>query len=327
MSATTPLVLFSDHTDLDPEPATELLKQHGMTTELMRVDALGAIDESQTHAIGIIVGYSNVDAALIRQLPQLGIIAATSNGTDMIDVDFATSQGIWVTNVGHAATEEVAAHALMLTLVALREYPAMAQTVKDGGWTDDLTVVPRRLSTLTLGVVGYGRIGAEFARMAAPLFGRIIAFDPFRSSTDDIAEPASLDVVLAESDVISLHLPLTPDTRGLIGARELSSMRRGAVLLNVSRGELVDLEACAKALDSGELSAVGFDVLDGEPPTANHALRNHARAVVTPHAAFLSDAALRHYETDPASYIVDWFVTGAPTACVVGNPTTATPSH
>ncbi|MGV8852968.1 MAG: C-terminal binding protein [Rhodoglobus sp.] len=327
MSATTPLVLFAEYTDLDPEPATQLLNQHGISAELMRRDAHGNIDDSQSHAIGIIAGYSEVDAELISQLPQLGIIAATSNGTDMIDVAYATSRGIWVTNVGHAATEEVAAHALMLALVTLREYPAMVHTVKTGGWTDDLAVVPRRLSTLTLGVVGYGRIGAEFARMASPLFGRIIAFDPFRSAPDGIAEPASLDAVLAESDVISLHLPLTPDTHGLIGTRELSHMRSGAVLINVSRGELVDLEACTKALDSGELSAVGFDVLDGEPPATDHALRNHPRAVVTPHAAFLSDAALRHYETDPASYIADWFVTGTPTACVVGNPTTATPSH
>lgn len=322
MSATAPLVLFSDFTDLDPKPATRLLNEHGISTELMRRDSLGQIEASQRHAIGIIVGYSDIDARLIDQLPQLGIIAATSNGTDMIDVSHATGRGIWVTNVGHAATEEVAAHALMLSLVALREYTAMVQTVHNGGWTDDLTVVPRRISNLTLGLIGYGRIGAEFARMATPLFGRVIAYDPFRPPADGVAEPASRETVITESDVISLHLPLTPETRGLIGADELASMRENAVLINVSRGELVDLDACIRSLDSGKLASVGFDVLDGEPPMANHALRNHPRAVITPHAAFLSDEALRHYETDPASYIAEWHSSGVPTACVVGAPTT-----
>ncbi|WP_341952492.1 C-terminal binding protein [Salinibacterium sp. TMP30] len=325
MSATTPLVLFSDFTDLDPAPAKQLLHNHGITSELMRVDSSGQIDESQRHAIGIVVGFSDISAQMIDQLPQLGIIAATSNGTDMIDVTHATARGIWVTNVGHAATEEVAAHALMLTLVALREYPAMVQTVRNGGWTDDLAVVPRRISSLTLGLIGYGRIGAEFARIAAPLFGRVIAFDPFRAPTDGVAEPASLETVITESDVVSLHLPLTADTRDLIGADEITSMRDNAVLINVSRGELVDLDACIRALDSEKLASVGFDVLDGEPPAADHRLRNHPRAVVTPHAAFLSDEALRHYETDPASYITEWYSSGSPTACVVGRPATATP--
>lgn len=316
----TPLVLFAEFTDLDPEPARELLAERGIRTEEMRFTATGEVEPEQRHAIGIIAGYSTIDAELIDQFSNLGIIAASSNGTNMIDVEHAVGRGVWVTNVGQAATEEVAVHTLALALALLRELPEMTRTAAAGGWTDDLPVTPRRVSSLTLGLIGYGRIGALVARFARPIFGRVIAYDPFRAPADEHVEAASLAEVLETSDVVSLHLPLTPETDGMIGAAEIEWMRDLAILLNVSRGELVDLAACRAALDAGKLSGVGFDVLNGEPPAADDPLRKHPRAIVTPHTAFLSDAALRSYEIDPASYIADWFTSGEPSACVVGRP-------
>jgi phosphoglycerate dehydrogenase-like enzyme len=315
-----PLVLFAEYTDIDPQPAQDLLASRGIQTELLKLDAVGLIDPAQAHAVGIIAGYSPIDAALIEQLPHLGIIAATSNGTNMIDLDAAAARGVWVTNLGTAATEEVATHALLLALAVVRELGEMTRVVAAGAWTDELESVPRRLSELTLGLVGYGRIGAQFARIAAPVFGRVLAYDPFRPPADGIAEPVTYAEVLRDSDVISLHLPLTPETETLIDASALASMRDGAVLINVSRGELVDMEACITALDSGKLSGIGFDVLVGEPPAAAHPLRTHPRALLTPHAAYLSDAALRRYQSDPARYIAEWHELGAPTESVVHAP-------
>lgn len=317
---TDPLVLFAEYTDIDPQPARDLLASRGIRTELMALDDAGKIDPAQAHAVGIIAGYSAIDASLIDQLPHLGIIAATSNGTNMIDVDAAAARGVWVTNLGTAATEEVATHALLLALGVVRELGEMTRVVANGQWTDELQSVPRRLSELTLGLVGYGRIGAQFARIAAPVFGRVLAYDPFRPPADGIAEPASYAQVLREAHVISLHLPLTSETEQLIDASALASMRDGTVLINVSRGELVDLEACVAALETGKLAGVGFDVLIGEPPAAAHPLRTHPRALLTPHAAYLSDAALRRYQSDPARYIAEWHELGAPTESIVHAP-------
>lgn len=321
--AAAPLVLFAEYTDLDPEPARQLLATQGVATELLQLDADGRITESQRGAIGIIAGYSQINADLIAQLPKLGIIAASSNGTNMIDLEAAADRGIWVTNVGHAATEEVAVHTLTLALALLREIPAMTRVVAEGQWTDDLAVVPRRISELRFGLIGYGRIGAELARMTSPLFAQVCAYDPFNSPSDGNAVAADFEDVLSSCDVVSLHLPLTPDTEGMIGAAEIAKMRRGSILLNPSRGELVDLDACRAALDNGQLGGIGFDVLRGEPPVSDDPLRTHPRAIVTPHAAFLSDASLLRYETDPAQYIADWLATGAPSACVVLAPTAA----
>lgn len=314
------LVLFAEYTDLDPEPARSLLREHNIEAELLERDGDGRVAPHQREAVGIIAGYSQIDANLIDQLPHLGIIATSSNGTDMVDVAHAVKRGVWVTNVGHAATEEVAIHTLTLMLTVIRELTHMREVVAGGGWTDDLTRVPRRASELTVGLVGYGRIGAATAKLLTGVFGRVVAYDPARRGRDGAVRFVDLDELTRVSNVVSLHTPLLPSTRGLFDAKRIAELPRGAVLVNVSRGELVDLDACLAALESGQLAGVGFDVLVGEPPAADHPLRSHPRAVLTPHAAFLSDASLRHYETDPARYIVDWVTHGRPSACVVGDP-------
>ena len=318
-----PLALFAEYNDLDPQPARDLLAEYGIETELLEVNAAGEVAAHQRRAFAIIGGYNTIDRPLIEQLPDLTIIAASSNGTNMIDTAAAAERGIWVTNLGTAATEEVATHALTLTLATVRELTEMTRVVAEGDWTDELETVPRKLSELTLGLIGYGKIGALFARLAAPLFGSIIAYDPFRPPADGVATAATLDEVLERADVVSLHLPLTPETDAMIDAATIARMKDRAVLINVSRGELVDLDACVAALDSGKLSAIGFDVLVGEPPVADHPLRTHPRAILTPHAAYLSETSLRRYETDPARYIAEVFTVGAPSESIVISPASA----
>jgi D-3-phosphoglycerate dehydrogenase len=190
-------------------------------------------------------------------------------------------------------------------LAALRELPAGRSVVKTDGWTIDLDVTPRPIGELVLGLVGFGRIARETARIARPLFARILATDPFVTETDHGVELVSLDRLVAESDVVSLHLPADDESRGLFSEERIASMRQGALLVNASRGELVNSGAVLHALDSGRLSGYAADVLETEPPTHGHPLRDHPKAIVTPHMAFMSTASLSRYELGPARTIVE----------------------
>ncbi len=297
-----PLVVFTDITDLDPRPAERLLVEAGFRTLRLALPA-EPVPVAAADAVAAIVGYARLGAAEFDAMPSLRMLATTSVGTDMIDSQAARARGITVRTLAGVATEEVAAHALALILAVERGLVPATAVVAAGGWTDDLTWVPRRLGTLTLGLVGLGRIGGALARMAAPLFGRIIACDPWTSDAGPV-DLVGFERLLAESDIVSLHTPLTDDTRGMISTDRLASMRPGCVLVNVSRGELVDAAAVQEALASGRLRGYAADVLTGEPPAADDPLRTLPGALVTPHSAFLSDASLRGYQEQPARNVI-----------------------
>lgn len=320
---TRPLVLFTDETDLDPAPGRALLEAAGCDTVLAELPSRAG--EPQTlpagaeRAVALVVGYARIDEALLERLPNVGFIATMSAGFDMIDRAAAEARGIWIVNLTDAATEEVAAHALTLMLALERDLRGSVAVTAAGGWTDDVTAVPRRLSGLTLGLFGFGRIAQRLAQVAGPSLARVIAHDPFVTAPVHGVELVERDALIAESDVLSLHLPLTADTHGAIDGAAFAAMRPGVSLVNVSRGELVDPEALTAALDSGKLRGAAVDVLHGEPPAADHPLRNDPRVIVTPHVAFLSDGSLEHYTLDPARNVLDWLRTGtAPRAAVRG---------
>ena len=207
-------------------------------------------------------------------------------------------------------------HTLSLVLALERRLRSFARVSARGEWTDSVREVPRRLSELTLGILGFGRIGSRFAAMAAPLFGRIVANDPYVTDLSDGVEPVAFEDLLAQSDVLSLHAPLTAETRTMVDRAALASLKPGTVLANTARGEMFDLDALVEALDSGHLGGVGLDVLDGEPPAADHPLRTHPAAILTPHVAFLSTGSLAHYELDPCRRIIEWQQTGRPATFV-----------
>lgn len=306
---TRPLVLFTDETDLDPAPGRALLEDAGCDTLLAFLpsgDGEQILPDGADRAVALVVGYARIDGPLLDRLPDVGVIATMSMGTDMIDIDAVCARGIRVMNLVDVATEEVAVHALTLALALERHLREGLEVTATGGWTDELTVTPRRLSELTLGLYGFGRIARRFAELALPVFGEVIAHDPFVTDAPDGVSLVDVDRLLEKSDVVSLHLPLTTDTRGIIGAEVLSAMRPGAVLVNASRGELVDPEALTTALDGGQLRGAGLDVLDGEPPAAGHPLRSDPRVLVTPHMAFLSEGSLESYVLEPARNVLSW---------------------
>ena len=221
-------------------------------------------------ATAVLTGDSVVSSAAIASLPDLRIVATCTVGVDHIDLDAARAAGVWVCNVPGAATEEVAVHAMAMALALVRHLPQFDRHVRAGGWDYLATGDLQRPSTLTLGVVGMGRIGRRVAALAQPFFGHVVAHDPYVS--DDAwpsgVERAELDAVFANADLVSLHLALTPESQRLVDRRRLGLMRDHSYLVNVSRGGLVDHDALLAALDSGKLTGAGLDVLSAEPAAA-----------------------------------------------------------
>ncbi|RWZ52896.1 C-terminal binding protein [Labedella phragmitis] len=305
-----PVVVMTESGDVDPGAGVALLEQNGFEVVVLT----GALPLSSgsarsgggwRNAVAAIIGLAPFGAAEMDRLPALRLIATTSTGVDMVDERAAAERGIEVVGLGGVATREVATHTLALILTSLRELQAGVDVVRGGGWTSELTVTPPDVGRLVLGLVGFGRIARETARLARPLFERIVATDPFVTESENGVELMAFDTLLDVADVVSLHLPATADTRRLIGERAMARLRPGALLVNASRAEIVDSAAVLDALESGRVSRYAADVLDGEPPAADDPLRSHPRAIVTPHMGFLSTSSLQRYELDPARTIIE----------------------
>ncbi|WP_326814587.1 C-terminal binding protein [Streptomyces sp. NBC_01763] len=323
-----PLVVFTDPEELDVGPGTRLLADAGFDTRVVGSRDPDAIAAVARDAVALIVGYAPVDAGLLDRLPGVGMLATMSAGYDMIDTAQARRRGLWVSNLPHAATEDVAVHALAGALSLVRALPQADATVRGGGWNTEFAEVPRRAGELTLGLLGFGRIARALARIAAPVFGRVAAYDPHADEAGwpDGVERLSLDELVAACDVLSLHTPLTPQTRGMVDAALLVRMRPGAFLVNVARGELVDTAALLAALDSGRLGAAALDVFPVEPPPLDDPLRSHPRIQLSPHSAYLSDASQRAYVCAPAENVIAWHRTGRPLTPVVDPTLEGAPS-
>ncbi|MBB2946571.1 D-3-phosphoglycerate dehydrogenase [Actinoplanes lutulentus] len=300
-----PLVILTDVSDIDPRPAVDLLDRNGFDVEVLKLDVDPAVPPAATRAVAAIGGYAHLGEDFFAALPDLELVALTSAGADMVDAEAAERHGVRIRPLYGAATEEVAVHALALVLAVERGLRVTEQ-VAAGSWSEAFEHLPRRLSGCTLGVLGLGRIGAEFARIGRPMFGRVIGYDPYAPVPEGV-EGAGLDELLAAADVLSVHMPLSEQTRGMLGATELARLPHGASLINVSRAEIVDQGALLAALDTGRLRGAGLDVLTGEPPAAGDPLRAHPRTVVTPHVGYLSEGSLRAYEQQPAATVVEWW--------------------
>lgn len=235
-----------------------------------------------------------VPAEVIADLEDLEIIARSGIGFDNVDVEAARERDIRVTNVPDYCLEEVSTHALSLILSLARKLPIYDRRTGEGVWDWSDGVPIERLAERTLGVVGYGNIGSKAAEKARPFFDRVLAFDPYVD--DDVmradeVEPVAFADLLSRSDVVSLHPPLTDETKGMIDASAFEQMGEGAILVNTSRGGVVDQKALADALDAGTIAAAGLDVLETEPPEDDRLL-GRDNVIVTPHAAWYSEQSM-----------------------------------
>jgi phosphoglycerate dehydrogenase-like enzyme len=309
------IAVCGDLTDLNVQSAFGSLEAAGHRVTLLSAGDKDTVISEAGDADALMLGYGEVDDEVLEALPRLRMIALASMGFDNVDLESAARRGISVSHIVGAATEEVATHALALALDALRRTSAYDRAVRAGTWNLESAPIPPRISQLTLGVVGLGRIGMALVERARPLFGTILGFDPFLPD-DRIrklgVQPATFDEVLANAEVLSLHLPLTDETADLLNAETFARMKRGATLVNVSRGGLINSADLREALDNGTIGAAALDVLDVEPPPADHPLLGHPLVTLTPHSAFLSDAALADYVRLQAENVLTWARTGTP---------------
>ncbi len=238
-------------------------------------------------------------ADVLGQLPALKMIAVAATGYDVIDVPYCRERGIAVANIRNYAVHTVPEHAFALILALRRSLLAYRADVEAGVWnkSDQFCFFTHPIGDLhgsTLGIVGEGAIGQGTAAIARG-FGMKVLFADHAPPKAPGVEFTPMDEVLARSDVISLHCPLTPDTRHLLGLEQMRRMKRSALLINTSRGGLVDEAALIQALDEGLIAGAGFDVLTTEPPKNGHPLLDVRRHnfILTPHVAWASDEAMQ----------------------------------
>ncbi len=234
-----------------------------------------------------------LDATTFEQLPSLRYVGVVATGYNNVDVAAARSRNIPVCNVPEYGTATVAQAVFALLLELTNRTGHHAETVRSGRWCRSLDFCYWdgsliELSGLTLGIVGYGRIGQAVARIGRAFGMRILAY---RRSGDLGPEGSDLDTLFRTSDVISLHCPLTPETRAMVDAKRLAQMKPGAFLINTARGLLIQEADLADALNAGRLAGAGLDVLSVEPPTETHPLLHARNCVITPHIAWATRAA------------------------------------
>jgi D-3-phosphoglycerate dehydrogenase / 2-oxoglutarate reductase len=252
--------------------------------------------------------YTPIPTDVTRSMDGCRIIARYGIGLDTIDLEAATEMGIVVTNVPDYCIDEVSDHALALAMSLSRGIVELDRSVHGGSWSPMDAAPLHRLRGRAFGLVGFGRIARALAAKASAIGFRILASDPFLPAdaiTQAGAEPCDLPTLLAGSDVVSLHAPLTPETHHLIGASELALMREGALLVNTSRGPLIDLDALRAALDSGRLGGAALDVLENEPPAPDDPLLARADVIVTPHAAFYSEESMVELQRKATEQVIE----------------------
>jgi D-3-phosphoglycerate dehydrogenase len=280
--AVQPLVIVADRIAREGyallEQACRVVRLEGASLD-RACDALPEVE-------GLIVrSETRVDAALIERAPRLRVIGRAGAGVDTIDVSTATARGIVVVNAPGGNAVATAEHTLALMFSLARHVPLADRLMKDGRWKRS-QLVGTELTGKTLGLVGLGRVGTEVARRALGLEMQVLVYDPYVPD-DHIrtlgGEPSSLDALLERTDYVSLHVPLTDATRGLIDAARLARMRPGACLVNCARGELVDQAALLAALDAGRIAAAAIDVYPEEPVRPDDPLPRHPRVIATPH--------------------------------------------
>jgi D-3-phosphoglycerate dehydrogenase len=288
-----PTVVLTDH----PWPTLEL--EHAIVSaaglELVAgPEAAGSAEEveeliERANPVAILTCWAPVSKKAINLPSHLAIVARLGVGLDNIEVAAATKRGSWVTNVPDYCVSEVSDHAIALMLAHYRGIVRLDALTKAAGWQPTHSSL-ERIRDLTVGVVGYGRIGKETSRKLRVFGCRVLACSPSFQERDGNAEPADLATLQARADVIILHAPLTAVTSKLVDGNFLAGCQRRPLIINVSRGGLVDNQALLEALESGRIRGAALDVIDGEPfPPA--ALYEHPHVIATPHVAFASTAS------------------------------------
>jgi len=274
-----------EHAVLDPIGAELILADCDNDPDRM-ADAV-------THADGVFVRISDCPRSVVEAMANCRVIVRYGVGYDNVDVQAASERGIKVANVPDYGVEEVSDHAVALLLAVNRQIAVRDSALRNGIWDQGTMAPVHRIRGSVLGVVGFGRIARAFVRkMAGFDLSRVLVFDPFVQDWPGDVEPAELETIWRQADYISLHSPLTETTRHMVDRESLSLMKPGAVLINSSRGGLIDDDALAEALSSGRLRGAGLDVFESEPPSPDHPLMGLSNVVLSDHFAWYSVESL-----------------------------------
>lgn len=283
------LITDCDHPSIDVERG--IFSAAGWTVRLEQCSTADAVIEAAADATALIVQYAPITGRVLRSLPGLRAVGRYGVGLDTVDTATAAELGVAVRNVPDYCTDEVADHALGLILALTRGLVALDRGVQRGTWDFRLAGRVRRASSQRLGIVGVGRIGSALASRAAALGYDVVGCDP-RGPGATRLPTVDLTTLLETSDIVSIHAPLDASTRHLIDAAALARMRPTAVIVNTSRGGLVDETALVAALREGRIAGAALDVLEHEPIAPDHPLLGLPNVILTPHAAFYSEESL-----------------------------------
>jgi D-3-phosphoglycerate dehydrogenase len=258
-----------------------------------------------------------VDKAFLDRTPQMRVLARTGVGTDLVDLETATARGIAVVVTPGSGTGAVAEGVIAHAMALVKRLGQYTTLIREGRWAQRTAGgPPGDMDGATIGIIGYGRIGRRVGALAEAFGMRVLAYDPFAPPPAEVA-CSDLDELVAASDVLTLHLPLTDENHHMVNGEFLGRAKPGAVLINCGRGGLLDLDAALAALESGQLSGVGLDVFEPEPPT-HHPIFDHPGATLTPHMMGLTRRGTELTFADAAQGVVDVLAGRRPAA--VANP-------
>jgi D-3-phosphoglycerate dehydrogenase len=294
--------------DLNTTEDEQILRAAGLSTVRLQARTQDQVIArlSEVPVDALIVQWAPITAAVLDAAPACRFICRLGIGYEMVDVATATERGIAVANVPDYCVDEVVAHSLAMVLWLLRGLGRFDAAVRAGQWAASASYpLAAKPADTVLGLVGLGRIGAKVAAQARFLGFDVIGHDPYAPPGSDV-RLCSLEDLLRNSDLVSLHAPLTPQTRHLIRAETIGLMRHGALVVNTCRGGLIDEAALAAAIADGSLGGAALDVFESEPLPADSPLRSLPNVLISPHAAWYSPASLAELPRRAAQHVVDF---------------------
>jgi len=303
-----------DHPSVDEE--REVLKELDAEVVLAQCKTEDEVISVARDADGILNQYAPITQKVINSLERCKVIARYGVGVDSVDVDAATERGIIVANVPDYCVDEVSSHAIALLMACARKVVFLDRYVGEKRWDVALAAPIFRLQGKVLGLYGLGRLGFATARKAKGLGLHAIAYDPYVQRSDEV-ELVSFEDLLKRSDFVSIHAPLTKETRHTFGEAALRLMKKTAYLINTSRGPLVDEAALCKALKEGWIAGAAIDVMEHEPPDWNNPLFSvRDKLIVTPHAAYYSEESYVELKRKTALAVAKTLKGGRPDSVV-----------
>ncbi len=288
-------VVIADYWYENTDEERKIIEGAGHTLETYHCRTEDELIEAARNADVLIVQFAKVTERVIQNLEKCSCIVRYAIGVDIIDVDAATKRGIYVCNVPDYCIDEVSNHAIAMLMALSRKLPQISNSVKDGNWDYRKVAPVSKMLGSTLGVIGFGRIGARVSDKMSNFGVDIITCDPWihdERSLQHRAHKVDLETLLRTSDYISLHVPLEKATNHLLDDAQFSIMKKGVILVNTSRGPIINEEALIRALDSGIVAGAGLDVFEKEPLPISSPLRNRENVIVTPHFAWYSEESV-----------------------------------